>query len=75
MKFGILEKSSYYVPGDERSLTNSGHGYKTLTDFHEFETELDLEEYLKKRSRDLSKFRVIQFQEMNVGTEVIVKLS
>lgn len=25
--FGIIESSSIYVPGDERSRTNPGHGY------------------------------------------------
>lgn len=59
----ILEQSSYYTPGDERSRTNPGHGYpasttnfltyKAYTDFKDWEEQID---YLTRANKSFKAY-------------------
>lgn len=75
MKFAAITTTSVTIPGDERSRTNPGHGYpehtETYTKFREFESADELKRFLKMHG-DVSKVRVIEFQDLEVKTEVVV---
>jgi hypothetical protein len=76
MKYGVITTRQIYHEGDERSRTNPGHGYpaytETATDFREFETQDDLKRWLKSTTE--KNYRVIEFQDIKVETEVVITL-
>lgn len=46
--WAILKTGSIYVPGDERSRTNPGHGYPASTEYHiDYEVYLTREKWVK----------------------------
>jgi hypothetical protein len=56
--YAIIEFSSYYVEGDERSRTNPGHGYSGHSEYKCEYILFESEEEWKKEieRRELSKF-------------------
>lgn len=85
-KYAAIETttSSHWVPGDERSRTNPGHGYPegyettTTTTLHEFDTLEQLTAWLERQqkssySRD-KKYRLIQFEELQARTTISVEV-
>ena len=66
MKFGILEKMTRTIPGDERSKTNPGHGYpehtERMTVLHEFDDEEQMSRWMNQNI--YKNIRIIQFEEM-----------
>lgn len=51
-RYAIIENYTEYVPGDERSRTNPGHGYPAHTVNHktirEFKTKEEWEKWIKE---------------------------
>jgi len=79
-KFAALVKSSYTIPGDERSRTNPGHGYPEETveyiQFLPFESEDEMGKWVASQTKYSfhSHFNIIQYDEVEVETKVVVKL-
>jgi hypothetical protein len=81
-KYAVLVESSYYVPGDERSKTNPGHGYPEHTvnyteiikfdDFAALQKWVECEESKKYGTRN---YVPIQYEELSVKKKVEVTLS
>jgi hypothetical protein len=73
MKYAAIVKASYYVPGDERSRTNPGHGYPTETvSYHklvEFDNEDTLKNWLLKQPSN-SDHRVIVYSDLEINLEI-----
>lgn len=79
MKYAIIEKTSTYVPGDERSRTHPGHGYPEHTvshlEFREFDSEDDLVRHLASLGRYSTKpYKIIRYEELELETTIEVKL-
>lgn len=87
MKYGVISKKGVFIPGDERSRTNPGHGYPERTEYHDelqtFDSKEKLdkwvgENYKPKPSWDKSpqSFTVIQYEELavEVKVETVVKI-
>lgn len=51
--YAVLEFSSVYIPGDERSRTNPGHGYpahsESTVNYIAFESEYELNNWVQKQ--------------------------
>lgn len=80
MKYAALIKSQIYVPGDERSRTNPGHGYsggyETTIKLHEFKDKDDMLIWLRKHINDRSySFQLIEYRELTVRTTVDVAVT
>ena len=77
MKYGAIVTTTVHHEGDERSRTNPGHGYPAYDEHIEtlktFENQDDLKRWLKAHG-DVSKVRVIEYQELQVKTELVVEL-
>lgn len=76
-KYALIEKVSTYIPGDERSRTNPGHGYpehyETSTRFAEFPNKQALLEYLERIGTSrASRLRIIKFQDVKVSVDITV---
>lgn len=75
----ILENDSTYIEGDERSRTNSGHGYPGYTSYHiNMTLYLDKEawEYdIKGRITNGDKFIAVVMQPVEITTEVKVSIN
>jgi hypothetical protein len=84
MRYAAIETTTTqtWVPGDERSRTNPGHGYPegyethTTITMHEFDTIEQLTAWLTRQqqstySRD-RKYRLIQFDELQAQTTISV---
>lgn len=81
MKYAIIETNttSHWVPGDERSRTNPGHGYpegyetRTETSIKEYSDKDSLLKFLKYKGTEYAKkVRVIHFAEVAIEFEVNV---
>lgn len=77
----VLEDRSIYVPGDERSRTNPGHGYPAETIntlYHNLVSESKLKEYveslIKAKKVPGVDFKVIRVTPVNVTTTVAVNI-
>lgn len=80
--FAILYFSSVYVPGDERSRTNPGHGYPeryesvveyvAFTDRAEWEAEVQREMTSQYGRKD---FKAIYVRPASISTKVEVKVT
>jgi len=74
----VIEKSSYYVPGDERSRTNPGHGYPEhyveADNVVRFPTLKQLESYLLAHA-DQDKLEVYKVQPVKIVKHVSMTLS
>jgi hypothetical protein len=77
MKHGVFVTESVYIPQDERSRTNPGHGYPAETRkfqvLKEFDTKEQLEQYLLKNQKTV-KSRVIQFEDVDYTIKLLVDL-
>ena len=69
--FAIIDSNSVYIPGDERSRTNPGHGYPASTEYfiiyRAFLKKDDLMLYLEKENPEKRKnFRILKIQSINL---------
>lgn len=74
----ILKSKSIYIPGDERSRTNPGHGYPESTE-HSFDIEVyDSEEGWKKEVERLTtrkeKFKAVQIRPASIKMTISVDI-
>ena len=73
-RYGIIETSSTFIPGDERSQTHPGHGYPAYTVHHEEITEFKTREEWEKWINEAvnpkfgspKEFRAIIFREVEL---------
>jgi hypothetical protein len=78
--FAILRPRSTYVPGDERSQTNPGHGYPASTeqswDIEVFSNQAEWEREINKLSTSAYKadFKAVKIIPANIKTEVKVSI-
>lgn len=70
----VFETTSVYIPGDERSRTNPGHGYPASTEYYDnfqyFFTKnaVELDKFVKRLYNDKSyKDKFIFFQVASLG--------
>lgn len=82
MKYAVIYKDAVYVPGDERSRTNPGHGYPggnhEYNTIQEFNTKEELIEWVTKNGEVYGrnkKYRAIQFYDLVVEKTVSFKVS
>lgn len=78
--WAVLTQKSTYIPGDERSRTNPGHGYSATTeysfDLHAFNTQEELNAWLSKFvSRYDHSYRVFKMTSFEVEKLVSFKIS
>ena len=56
-KYLLIDSVTVHIPGDERSLTNPGHGYPAHTETYPklkwFDTDKELLDYLDTWGRDI----------------------
>jgi len=79
----VFDTKSVWVPGDERSRTNPGHGYPEHTDTYEtFEywatNSLDTLKQgiaLLEQGKDVPKYTVLQATPLSVSTEIKVEVN
>jgi hypothetical protein len=80
--WAIIEQDSVYIPGDERSRTNPGHGYPAQTrDFISYEMYLT-EDKLLQAIKELEDpkygskkdYRVIKVTPMKVSTSLNISI-
>lgn len=80
MKYAAIVTDSIWVPGDERSRTNPGHGYPEHTVdnivMHEFASIEELEFWVARETASYSprKFRLIQYEDLAFTRAVSVKV-
>ena len=79
-KYLLIEKESIYIPGDERSRTNPGHGYPAHTQEVErtklFDTEAELLAYLAQWSRSIKNPVIYEVTgEVKLETKTTLSLS
>lgn len=78
--FVIITTSTIYIPGDERSRTNPGHGYsestetvinyEAFTDRKKWESQI---EYLTKQSS--KSFKAFLVKPVEIETKVVIKIN
>ena len=77
--WAVITTSSYYVPGDERSRTNPGHGYPEHTvetiQYQAFTDRKKLDEEIQRLVKRNSKFKVMLVNPCVVETSVQIKLT
>lgn len=80
MKFLLIETTQIFVSGDERSITNPGHGYGEHTvscpNLHWFNDEEKLKEWINRRGlHNLNKYKVYKIEgEVSLSTNTILTL-
>lgn len=76
-KYAALFYRTIYIPGDERSRTNPGHGYPESTqetiDLIEFSSKEEMESWVLRRG-SYDKYKLIKYQELSVKTKVEVSI-
>ena len=76
MKYAVIVEKSVYHEGDERSRTNPGHGYGARTEEYKsletFKTQAEMLEWVTKYGKH-EKYQAIEFNELEIVTEVKVK--
>ena len=79
--FAIIEFTTVFIPGDERSRTNPGHGYPDSTehkcDYIVFDTEEDWKAEIAKRTERKygNDFLPVRITPATVKTKVEVEVS
>lgn len=72
----VIEKSSYYVPGDERSRTNPGHGYPEhyveADKVVRFSTRKQLEDYILRNADE--NLEIYKVQPVNITKHVSIDI-
>jgi len=80
-KYAALIKSSYNVPGDERSQQFPGHGYPahtvSYTDVKEFESFDDMLSWVNRevQSGRKTEYRIIRYEEFQIVTKTTVEVT
>ena len=78
MMYAAITQGSYYVPGDERSRTNPGHGYPGGTEYYttltEFKTEDEMLAWVKRQNQ-YTKYRIIRYEEVQIKTTLSVEVA
>ena len=75
----VFKTKNIYHEGDERSRIYPGHGYPAHTEtintveYHVFETEKDLLQYLRDYQSSLRSFRVIKAMPCKITTSISVE--
>ncbi|NTF17776.1 hypothetical protein G6L37_05135 [Agrobacterium rubi] len=68
--FAVVYADSIYIPGDERSRTNPGHGYGESYEMRQvykaFKSQAELESWIASNSRH--QFVVLKSQPLSVST-------
>lgn len=80
-QYAALVSDSVYIPGDERSKTNPGHGYpaenKSIIQFICFADQNEMKEWVKKRESAKSygqkPYKIIEFTPLEVAVSVSVE--
>jgi fumarylacetoacetate (FAA) hydrolase family protein len=77
MQLAALVSGTVYIPGDERSVTNPGHGHpsehRPIIEFVSFKDRGEMEEWVKQREASKSSqspYKIIQFTPVGVAVEV-----
>lgn len=80
-KYAVLLTKSVYIPGDERSRTNPGHGYPEHTEsfacIEHFKDYDDMLKWVDRREKSTyvkEPYTIIQFEELKVTTTVSVSV-
>lgn len=77
--WAVIEGSSYWTPGDERSRTNPGHGYPESTtqivNYIVFTDEAEFKEYAKESLLQRKSFRAIKVQSLTFELDVSLRAS
>lgn len=64
MRYLLIQTAKMYIPGDERSRSNPGHGYPDrMMEYPEnkfFDSEEALLDYISKSKNDLSNFKIYE---------------
>jgi len=79
--FAIIEFTSVYIPGDERSRTNPGHGYPETTEYYshyiafsyEGEWKAAIEKYMSGSNKD--NFVAIRVNPVKIKTSVTIEIT
>lgn len=75
--WAIIEGSSYWTPGDERSRTNPGHGYPESTtpivNYIAFTDEAEFKERVKELLLQGKQFRAIQVKSLAFDLDVSLR--
>lgn len=80
MKFAAIIKGSMFVPGDERSRTDPGHGYgdsyQETTSFKEFANENEMHAWVtaQEKFKPESQYRLIQYEELMVTKSLKIEI-
>jgi hypothetical protein len=74
--FAVIKFGSIYIPGDERSRTNPGHGYpasfETTMEYIAFENKESVEEWIKLNGE--TTFTVLYVTPVSVKKEVKISI-
>ena len=78
--YAIIEFGSIYIPGDERSRTNPGHGYpaetRTTIEYIMFEDEETWEEEIRKRlDRNEKNWKAVVVKPAKIETHHEIKIT
>ena len=81
-KYGIIDKSTQHIPGDERSRTHPGHGYGehtvTTTRITEYKDKGEWERAIRRKATPSfgqpEKFKAIVYREVEVQTHVKINI-
>lgn len=77
----ILKFESMYIPGDERSRTNPGHGYpahhERIVKYEVYHTAERLQEAVKELEKSSSRkdYRVFRVTPLKVQTDIVVSFT
>lgn len=75
----ILKEESVYIPGDERSQTNPGHGYPASTQnyfsMEVYDTEEEWKKAIKEYELRKTKYKAISMSPASVRTNVEVDVN
>lgn len=78
--WAILEQDSIYVPGDERSRTNPGHGYpahtKNFVRIYAFDSMADFKATLRKLHEKPGRrtFKAFELKSVRVKTKLVIDI-
>lgn len=76
--FGVLYDVSVWIPGDERSRTNPGHGFperhETYKQFKSFKTEEELIDWVRVNNYRY-KFVLMRYETLTVEQKISFKVT
>lgn len=75
-QWAVLQYRSIYIPGDERSRTNPGHGYpestERVSDLLVFDSEEELKSWLERHTRE--DVIVLKAQRVDAKSRIVIDL-